>query len=73
MPNIYTEEFKRDVVITALNSSETKIKIAKDFGISESVLHKWIKLFGNQNNIKNSKDNSKDKELVLSLQAYPIT
>ncbi|MBM0258499.1 transposase [Micromonospora sp. 4G55] len=41
MPKAFPPEFRRDVVAVA---SKGEAPIAKDFGISESCLHRWLKL-----------------------------
>jgi transposase len=37
-------EFRRDVVAVARKGQAPLSQIAKDFGISESCLHRWLKL-----------------------------
>jgi len=44
MPKAFPEEFRSTVLETARASEEPKSKIAADFGISESCLHRWLKL-----------------------------
>jgi transposase len=39
----YPPEFKRDVVALAKRGEITKRQIAKDVGISETTLHRWIR------------------------------
>lgn len=41
--NKYPPEFKKDVVALARRGEITKRQIAKDVGISETTLHRWIK------------------------------
>jgi transposase len=43
MPQAFPEEFRRDVVAVALRRQAPMSQIAKDFGISESCLHRWLK------------------------------
>jgi len=43
MPQAFPEEFRRDVVAVALRRQSPMSQIAKDFGISESCLHRWLK------------------------------
>ena len=43
MPTAYPLEFRRDVVAMALRRQAPMSQIAKDFGISESCLHRWVK------------------------------
>ena len=41
----YPVEFKRDVVAVARAGGETNKQIAKDFGISETTLYRWIRKY----------------------------
>lgn len=41
--NIYSAEFKQDVVAVALRGDATQTQIAADFGISKSSLTGWLK------------------------------
>jgi transposase-like protein len=43
MPKSFPEEFRRDVVAVARKREATLTQIAKDFGISEACLHRWLK------------------------------
>ena len=45
MPQPYPKEFRDDVIQVALNrdSKTTIVQIAKDFGINEGTLKKWIR------------------------------
>jgi len=44
MPKAFPVEFRRDVVTVARKGESTLVQIAKDFGISEACLHRWLKL-----------------------------
>jgi transposase InsO family protein len=44
MPKAFPIEFRRDVVAVARTGEAPLSQIAKDFGISESCLHRWLKL-----------------------------
>ncbi len=44
MPKAFPVEFRRDVVGVARKGESTLVQIAKDFGISEACLHRWMKL-----------------------------
>jgi transposase len=46
MPKPFPDEFRQMVIETAKNSDEPKTRIARDFGISESCLHRWLQLDG---------------------------
>lgn len=41
---LFGDEFRRDVVAVARKSESTIVQIAKDFGISPSALHRWLKI-----------------------------
>jgi len=43
MPKAYPKEFRDDVVAVARTGHAPLSQIAKDFGISESCLHNWLK------------------------------
>jgi transposase len=42
----YTEEFKRDAVRLVETSGKSKTQIARDLGISDSALYRWLKEYG---------------------------
>jgi transposase len=44
MPKAFPAEFRRDVVAVARKGEAPLSQIAKDFGISESCLHRWLKI-----------------------------
>jgi transposase len=44
MPKALPIEFRRDVVAVAREGKAPLSQIARDFGISESCLHRWLKL-----------------------------
>ena len=44
MPKAFPLEFRRDVVAVARKGEAPLVQIAKDFGISEACLHRWLKL-----------------------------
>lgn len=44
MPKPFPAEFRRDVVAVARRGEAPVAQIAKDFGISESCLHRWLQL-----------------------------
>ena len=43
MPEPYPAQFRRGVVAVARKHEAPLAQIAKDFGISEATLHKWLK------------------------------
>ena len=44
MPKPFPKEFREDVIRVARSSDAPAAQIAKDFGISESCLHRWLAL-----------------------------
>ena len=44
MPKPFPPEFRDDVVAVARKGEAPMSQIAKDFGISEACLHRWLKL-----------------------------
>ncbi|MCZ4563130.1 transposase, partial [Rhodococcus sp. IEGM 1401] len=44
MPKAFPEEFRRDVIAVARRGEAPLRQIAKDFGISEGCLHRWLKI-----------------------------
>lgn len=43
MPKAFPEEFRRDVVAVARRKEAPISQIARDFGISEACVHRWLK------------------------------
>lgn len=43
MPKAFPEEFRRDVVAVARRKEAPVSQIARDFGISEACVHRWLK------------------------------
>jgi transposase len=44
MPKAFPLEFRRDVVAVARRGEAPLSRIAKDFGVSEACLHRWLKM-----------------------------
>ena len=44
MVKAYPEEFRRDVIAVARNGETSVRQVAKDFGVSESCLARWLQL-----------------------------
>jgi transposase-like protein len=44
VPKPFPREFREDVVRVARSSDASVAQVAKDFGISESCLHRWLAL-----------------------------
>ena len=44
MPKAYPAEFRRDVIAVARESGRSIRSVAKDFGISETCLQRWLRI-----------------------------
>jgi transposase-like protein len=44
MPTPYPKEFRRDVIAVARKGEQTIPQVARSFGISESCLHRWLRV-----------------------------
>jgi transposase len=44
MPTPYPKEFRRDVVAVARQGDQSIAQVARNFGISESCLNRWLKI-----------------------------
>ena len=52
MPKAFPKEFRRDVVAVARKGEAPISRIAKDFGISESCLQRWLKIADVEDGVK---------------------
>jgi transposase len=44
VPEPFPAEFRRDVIAVALKGEASVVQVARDFGISESYLQRWLKI-----------------------------
>ena len=51
MPKPYPAEFRRDVIAVARKSEASVAQVAKDFGISETCLQRWLKIADREDGI----------------------
>ncbi|SDC72917.1 transposase [Candidatus Frackibacter sp. WG12] len=63
MPKRYNDEFKKQIVSLVDNGKKIS-EIVKEYNISRSTVHKWVKDFNNSGSFK-AKDNRTDKEKEL--------
>jgi transposase len=63
MPKAFPPGFRRDVVAVARKGEAPLSQIAKDFGISESCLHRWLKLADIDDGIRPGVTSSESAEL----------
>lgn len=63
MPKAFPLEFRRDVVAVARKGEAPLSQIARDFGISESCLHRWLKLADVDDGVRPGVTTEESKEL----------
>ena len=63
VPKAFPPEFRRDVVAVARKGQAPLSQIAKDFGISESCLHRWLKLADIEDGVRPGVTASESSEL----------
>jgi transposase len=63
MPKPFPAEFRRDVVAVARKGEAPLSQIAKDFGISESCLHRWLKIADTDDGIRSGTTSTESAEL----------
>jgi transposase len=63
MPKPFPVEFRRDVVAVARKGEAPLSQIAKDFGISESCLHRWLKIADTDDGIRSGTTSTESAEL----------
>src|ERR1700735_2124610 len=63
VPKPFPLEFRRDVVAVARKGEAPLSQIAKDFGISESCLHRWLKLADVDDGVRPGVTSSESAEL----------
>jgi transposase len=63
MPKAFPAEFRRDVVAVARKGESSLRQIAKDFGISESCLHRWLQQADIDDGVKPGLTTSESAEL----------
>lgn len=52
MPKAFPKEFRNDVIAVARRGDAPISRIAKDFGVSESCLQRWLKIADVEDGIK---------------------
>ena len=63
MPEAFPPEFRRDVVAVARKGDASIAEIAKDFGVSESCLHRWLKIADTDDGIRPGTTTTESVEL----------
>ncbi|MBY6540097.1 IS3 family transposase [Rhodococcus sp. BP-349] len=64
MPKAFPEEFRRDVIAVARKGEAPLRQIAKDFGISEGCLHRWLKIADRDDGITSADGSPTSSESV---------
>lgn len=66
MPKAIPEEFRRDVIAVARKGEAPLRQIAKDFGISEGCLHRWLKIADREDGVvRDGRQNPGDESAEL--------
>ena len=65
MPKAFPLEFRRDVVAVARHGGASMAQVAKDFGISESCLNRWVKLAEQHDQVKGNPQVPPSAELAM--------
>jgi transposase len=63
MPQAFPLEFRRDVVAVARRREAPISQIAKDFGISQACVHRWLKLADTEDNTRSGTATEEPAEL----------
>ena len=62
MPKAFPEEFRREVIAVARKGEAPLRQIAKDFGVSEACLHRWLKIANREDGIDSGASTSNPDE-----------
>lgn len=68
MTKTYTEEFKRDAVQLVETSGKPKTQVARELGVSESALYRWIEQYGAGQSQPTTLNGQSMKELEAELK-----
>lgn len=63
MPKAFPAEFRRDVVAIARKGEVSMAQIAKDFGISESCVGRWVRMADTDEGVRPGPTTSESAEL----------
>ena len=64
MPKAFPAEFRADVIAVARKGEAPLRQIAKDFGVSEACLHRWLKIADREDGVDRSGSASGGDESV---------
>ena len=68
MSKTYTEEFKQDAVRLVETSGKPKTQVARELGISESALYRWLKEYGTEQPHPTANNGQSVKDLEAELK-----
>ncbi|GAB3240896.1 hypothetical protein GCM10027456_07350 [Kineosporia babensis] len=68
MPKPFPEEFRRDVIAVTRKGDDTIEQVAKDFGVSASTLHRWLKAADAQDSPQPGASGSGESESMKELR-----
>ena len=68
MPRPHPKEFRDDVVAVARRGEAPIAQIAKDFGISEACLHRWLKIADRENGAGRSGQSAATDDVAAQLR-----
>ena len=68
MPKAFTSEFRQDVIAVARKGESSMAQIARDFGISESCLARWLKIADRQDGLAGAGGSNPDTAEVRELR-----
>jgi transposase len=63
VPKPFPKEFRQDVIAVARRSEASVASVAKDFGISESCLHRWLQAADIEEGVRPGTTSSESAEL----------
>ena len=63
MPKAFPPEFRRDVIAVARKGEASIAQVARDFGISESCLARWLKIADREDGRGDAVEGGSDAEL----------
>jgi len=63
VPKAFPEEFRRDVVAVARRKEAPISQIARDFGISEGCVHRWLKRADIEDGVREGRTLAEEAEI----------
>jgi len=73
VPKAFPEEFRRDVIAVARKGEVSVRQVAKDFGISEACLHRWLKIADREDRVDPGGPRARGWSLRAALLSRPVT